>query len=228
MLTPLHEKCVVLFGQLWQSMPIGVCSPCFLMPLSRACLKRCCRPDVHLTTEVVADQPAARRRLALHLLELLGAPLGAWRCSNAAAGDADAAESLGPELAAALAAVGGDPASPNPDPGCPDEGAARAPRGSAAWLSPDGFYACSAADALAGGAGGADAAASGAPPAAAAPSAATPRSQPLQPAPAWFQARPRFTPCHSARQYRHALELLLDALVRTLPALGLLLIDSRD
>ena len=144
------------------------------------------------------DQPAARRRLALHLLELLGAPLGAWRCSNAAAGDADAADALGPQLASALAAVGGDPASPGPDPdlapspGSHAEGAARAPQGCAAWLSPDGYYACSAPDAQAVGASGAAAAASGAPSAAAAPSAAMPRSQPLHPAAAWFQARPRF------------------------------------
>lgn len=174
--------------------------------------------NVYLKVVIDADQPAARRHLALHLLELLGAPLGAWRCSNAAAGDADAADALGPQLAAALAAVGGDPASPGPDPdlarnpGSHAGGAARAPQGCAAWLSPDGYYACSAPDALAVDAGSAAAEASGAPLAAAVSSAATPRPQPLHPAPAWFQARPGFTPCYCACQ-NNALELLLDALV---------------
>ena len=141
----------------------------------------------------LADEPAARRGLALHLLELLGAPLGAWRCSNAAARDTDAAETLGPQLAAALSAVSGDLVSPfpGPDPTLnPDShagGSARASGGCAAWLSPECFYACSHQGAPAADAGSGAAAASEAAPAAAAPSAAGSRSQPPHPAHAWFQ-----------------------------------------
>ncbi len=105
-----------------------------------------------------------RRDLALQLLEVLGAPLGPWRCSNAAARAADAADMLPPELAAALAALDGPSrrgaslAVPSSDTGpqrnglkgqdpCPNidpQGVRAAAKGSrrcgVAWLSPDGFY----------------------------------------------------------------------------------------
>jgi hypothetical protein len=110
-----------------------------------------------------ADDPGARHELALALLELLGAPLGAWRSSNDAAAAADAADALPPALAAALGALGGGcAAAPETAPG------AQPP---AAWLDPDGFF-----DAL--GDGDSDAGAAG---------AGAPRRAP--PMHAWFQAR---------------------------------------
>ncbi|KAK9818916.1 hypothetical protein WJX81_005554, partial [Elliptochloris bilobata] len=162
------------------------------------------------------DEPAAQRRLALQLLELLGAPLGAWRCSNAAARDTDAAVALGPELAGALAALAGDGVNPNPDPNRGADsngkalGAAGGSRAGAAWLSPEGFY--GRLDGPAGGAPAADGSGAAVPvsearPAAAAPGAACAGAQPPPPAaPAWFQAS------EERRGFlARALEALLDA-----------------
>ncbi len=110
-----------------------------------------------------ADDPGARHELALALLELLGAPLGAWRSSNDGAAAADAADALPAELAAALGALGGGgPAPRGTEPG---------PKPPAAWLDPDGFF-----DAL--GDGESDAGAGGA--------GALQRAPPMH---AWFQAR---------------------------------------